>query len=173
MFQSCKTYIFQCNAFWWNSFHVSMWKKKTKRLKFQISHFYWLFWKDIMAAKGLKTQSRAVCVLCHDEYADWKTCHKLFFYQPEWIFMLFWLKLKSSHWPLYIYICYSGWNQNTLRLLKSAVLRYETVKRCCAEVLESYMLYNFVAVERELGSFRLVYAVTFSHLHTFLLYPLC
>ena len=39
-----------------------------------------------------------------------------------------------------------------MRLLKNAVLRYETVKRCCAEVLGSYRLYNFVAVERELGS---------------------
>ena len=43
----------QCCAFRWKSFHMLVWKRRQKCLKFEISHFDWLFLSDIVAVRGL------------------------------------------------------------------------------------------------------------------------
>ena len=56
IFQSYNTSTFNAICFDENPFacHFASMKKKTKRLEFQISQFYWSFSSDIMAAKGLR-----------------------------------------------------------------------------------------------------------------------
>ena len=60
--RACKQYVFQsCNVYFsmlciWMSIlsHASAKKKKTKKATgFQVLRFYWSFWNDLMAVKGL------------------------------------------------------------------------------------------------------------------------